>query len=250
MSLKRRLKALGHPNSEGVDPNTESEYRGLIVWLEDQKIRQYKIDERGALRNVKSDKWESAFQQYLKDVGCTNTAGSKLETLDWVLGLAVKLEYGDNKEKFSKFTGDYVKQIKAEAQPKIVSSNPLDSLDFTAPEFKAGVEKLADILKIPKHPSHLVTLEAVSKFVCKRLRPEALSAADPGTGDVQPFPFREHSLGFDMKDKGMNDAAKILRLLYIQDLRELQTRINEAIVAVQTITANPKTDTRLGKVGV
>lgn len=31
--------------------------------------------------------------------------------------------------------------------------------------------------------------------------------------------------------------------------RNLQTRINEAIVRVQAVTANPKTDTRLGKVG-
>ena len=47
----------------------------------------------------------------------------------------------------------------------------------------------------------------------------------------------------------MNDAAKILRLLHIKDLRELQTQINAAIVAVQAITANPKTDSRLGQVG-
>jgi len=50
-------------------------------------------------------------------------------------------------------------------------------------------------------------------------------------------------------DATLNEAAKILRLLHIEELRELQTRINEAIVAVQAIIANPKTDYRLGKVG-
>ena len=44
-------------------------------------------------------------------------------------------------------------------------------------------------------------------------------------------------------------AAKILRLLHLSDLRDLQTQINEAIVRVQVLTADPKTDTRLGKVG-
>lgn len=39
-------------------------------------------------------------------------------------------------------------------------------------------------------------------------------------------------------------------MLYIQDLRELQTKANELIVACQSLTANPKTDTKLGKVGV
>ena len=31
-----------------------------------------------------------------------------------------------------------------------MSSNPLDNLDFTTPEFRAGVEALAGSLKVPK----------------------------------------------------------------------------------------------------
>lgn len=50
-------------------------------------------------------------------------------------------------------------------------------------------------------------------------------------------------------DAVLNEAAQILRLLHIEELRELQTKINEAIVAVQAIIADPKTDHRLGKVG-
>ena len=51
-------------------------------------------------------------------------------------------------------------------------------------------------------------------------------------------------------DPVLNDAAKVLRLLHVAELRDLQTKINEIIVAVQKLTANPKTDQRLGKVGV
>lgn len=46
-----------------------------------------------------------------------------------------------------------------------------------------------------------------------------------------------------------DETAKILRLLHIKELRSLQTEINEAIVKIQGLTANPKTDTKLGKVG-
>ena len=52
-----------------------------------------------------------------------------------------------------------------------------------------------------------------------------------------------------ISDYIINEAAKILRLLHIKDLRELQSQINHAIVAVQALTANPKTDSRLGKIG-
>jgi len=56
-------------------------------------------------------------------------------------------------------------------------------------------------------------------------------------------------LGFSTGDELTDEASKILRMLHIKNLRELQTLINESIVKVQNVTANPKTDQRLGKVG-
>lgn len=63
------------------------------------------------------------------------------------------------------------------------------------------------------------------------------------------FSIAEMPLGFDTGDKIINEAAKVLRLLYIQDLRTLQTKINEAIVTVQSLVADPRTDSKLGKIG-
>jgi len=63
------------------------------------------------------------------------------------------------------------------------------------------------------------------------------------------MPLDELVLGLDTGDKVLNNAARVLRLLHIEELRKLQTAINETIVAVQLITADPKTDERLGQVG-
>lgn len=72
-------------------------------------------------------------------------------------------------------------------------------------------------------------------------------------GEIQgtgvDFSIEQMPLGFDSGDKIINEAAKILRLLYIQDLRTLQTKINETIVGVQSFVADPKTDSKLGKIG-
>ena len=46
-----------------------------------------------------------------------------------------------------------------------------------------------------------------------------------------------------------HDAARVLRMLYVADLRKLQDAVNTTIVALQEFTANPKTDSRLGRVG-
>lgn len=89
------------------------------------------------------------------------------------------------------------------------------------------------------------------------------------------FDFCSFDFGLDIKRPNVSQAAKALRYLFIHDMRGitifyfvfyklllfvlylfhiattagLQTHINECIVAVQSLTANPKTDTKLGKVG-
>jgi RLL motif-containing protein 1 len=68
-------------------------------------------------------------------------------------------------------------------------------------------------------------------------------------GSGVDFSIEQMSLGFDTGDKILNEAAKVLRLLYIQDLRTLQTKINETIVDVQSLVADPRTDSKLGKTG-
>lgn len=72
-----------------------SHIKKLVSWLEDQKIRQYKIDDRKDLHNVSSDQWPAHFDKYLGDVGCPGFE-TQLDRVEWLIGLAVKLEYEDN----------------------------------------------------------------------------------------------------------------------------------------------------------
>ena len=41
----------------------EQDFRNLVVWLEDQKIRLYRIEDRKALRNTDSKEWSNAFKK-------------------------------------------------------------------------------------------------------------------------------------------------------------------------------------------
>ena len=78
------------------------------------------------------------------------------------------------------------------------------------------------------------------------LRSAALAAKDK---PVQSFPLADNPPGFDTGDPALNRACKIIRLLHIAELRTLQTSINELVVEVQQVTANPKTNCKLAKVG-
>uniref|UniRef100_A0A4W5RRN0 RNA transcription, translation and transport factor protein n=1 Tax=Hucho hucho TaxID=62062 RepID=A0A4W5RRN0_9TELE len=223
--FRRKLTALDYHNPSGFDCKDETEFRNFIVWLEDQKIRHYKIEDRGNLRNIPSSGWPKSFEQYLQDVNCPFTVEERQESVDWLLGLAVRLEYGDNVEKYKNCPP-------ATATETEKPSDPLIHLDSSNPDFKAGVLGLASLLKIQRHDDYLVMLKV-------------RTSGNRGL----PVALDKHILGFDTGDATLNEAAQILRLLHIEDLRDLQTRINEAIVAVQAVIADPKTDHRLGKVG-
>uniref|UniRef100_A0A4W6BYA0 RNA transcription, translation and transport factor protein n=1 Tax=Lates calcarifer TaxID=8187 RepID=A0A4W6BYA0_LATCA len=234
--FRRKLTALDYHNPDGFDCKDETQFRNCIVWLEDQKIRHYKIEDRGNLRNIPSSDWPKAYQKYLQDVNCPFGVQERQEAVDWLLGLAVRYEYGDNVEKYKN------------CQPLAASGNsdktadPLVNLDSNSPDFKAGVMALANILKIQRHDDYLVMLKVrlhCMLFLCIKIF--LLNGV--------PVALDKHILGFDTGDATLNEAAQILRLLHIEELRELQTKINEAIVAVQAIIADPKTDHRLGKVG-
>lgn len=88
-------------------------------------------------------------------------------------------------------------------------------------------------------------LEAAAKIIDRHIMPVSQDDAKQKTvaysfDDTDQYAF---------KDKNLDKAAKILRLLQIHHTRNLQTYINETIVSAQKLTADPKTDTKLGKVG-
>jgi len=95
-------------------------------------------------------------------------------------------------------------------------------------------------------------LEACRKAVKRRQAAAAASAAAASGGggavNVESLP-----LGFAMAAgygaPALERAAKVLRALYIQDLRDLQTQVDRLVVQAQEYTANPKTDSSLGRTG-
>ena len=86
--FSRKLHALGHHSPTEFNISNESEFRNLMVWLEDQKIRQYKIEDRAALRNVCAGDWNEALHRYLEDLGYTGTLEKRSVLVDWILGYA------------------------------------------------------------------------------------------------------------------------------------------------------------------
>lgn len=243
----RKLSVLDYQGADTFDPSDETQVRNLVVWLEDQKIRHYKIEDRAGIRN---GEWGPALSLYLKDVGCPVSSENTNAYIDWLLGFAVRLEYGDNVDKYRSVTASSSAAAGAKK-----TGNPLDSLDFESADFKAGIASLTTLLQLPPHHDYQTVTQAVCLLITEKFSKDSIEWAtkkskDPkASNDSAKIPIDKIDLGFDTGDYISAEAAKILRLLHIRDLRNLQTRINQAIVHVQSITANPKTDSKLGKVG-
>ncbi|CAD5123122.1 DgyrCDS11495 [Dimorphilus gyrociliatus] len=233
--FKRKLIALGYPSIEGFNEEDDTNFRNLVVWLEDIKIRHYKIDERKNLRATESPDWNTSLEEYLKDLNCIVDIKKRQEVCDWLLGYAVRCCYGDNLDKYK--CGS-------------TSDNSLQNLDFEGEEFKNGVQSLAVLLHISPHTDPKILLKAINLVIQENYTKSALENIKRNEDSKKvTLPLEKVTLGFDTDNIINAETAKILRLLHIKELRSLQTEINEAIVKIQGLTANPKTDTKLGKVG-
>ena len=240
-----KLRALGHPSADTLNPEDTTDLKVLVIWLEDQKIRHYKVEGRARLHNLDGSEWRKTFLQYLKDLECPYSYDAQpLIAIDWLLGVAVRYVYGDNSSEHTELRcglGTIMSESVVKSERCTVDIDPLDET------FVTGVKSLSKLLHITQHPDPSVLLESIRIVIQKRL-----CMCDHGGGEkVSPLKFSvtAKECGFYLNDQVLNEAAKVMRLLHIGELRELQTCINEVIVAVQGITADPKTDQSLGRIG-
>ncbi|XP_045475401.1 RNA transcription, translation and transport factor protein [Harmonia axyridis] len=241
------LKVLGYPAVDTLNLKDEATFKKIVVWIEKNKIKLAGQDTVNTLSNPNSNNWRTAFDKYKEFLGLPSLLSTDDECLIWLASYAVQEQYSKKKNEYNKYSVQ--EDIKPEITPKITAENPLDNLDFRSDEFKEGINKIAKLLNITPHPDVSITLKAVRLLITERFTLEALKNPEQFIVEGTPFPLDSADLGIDVGDPVLKHAAKILRMLFIQDLRNLQTRANELIVKAQNVTANPKTDTKLGKVG-
>ena len=85
--------------------------------------------------------------------------------------------------------------------------------------------------QVPWHPDPSVRLAGVSRLASARLSKEVLANPKSVIPKGPAYQFHESK----PSSSPVAEAEAVLRLLHIQDLRVLQTQINEAIVAVQKV---------------
>lgn len=256
--FQRQLKVLSYPKADQFEAVDPQQFRLVVNWLETFKLRTGK---GFALKDTYATNWDIDYQNYLKEINCPlelypDKSSFHTGTLTWLVGQAIQLQYSFKARELND-KASAVMMISDGVCPnkkmKTTSSNPIESLDFQSTDFREGVKRLADLLKVNQsHPDHLVTLEACCKIIRTRLSQKSIkNIKGLSSKKGESFELKDHDFGVPacISDPVLKEAVKILRLIHLNNLRDLQSDINATIETVQAATANPKTDTRLGKVG-
>ncbi|XP_055376385.1 RNA transcription, translation and transport factor protein [Condylostylus longicornis] len=245
--FKSNLTALEHVTPSKFDCNDRKEFAAMVLWLEDMKIRNLRIENREALRKIDNlQQWEKEYTKYKANLGMP-VFNKPAEEMAWLLSHAVRLEYLDCPARYKDITSVNVENKRKSSNtnvPNMKSKNVFDNMDYSHPDFEQGVRTLASQLGFVNYLSHEVLLEAAAIFINKN---KDILAGKRTQVTGSPLSFEEKYIV--SKDRRLDLAVRIMRFNQIYKLRDLQTKINEAIVAVQNVTADPKTDTKLGKVG-
>lgn len=248
------LHALKYPEAEDFDAGDPSKYQALVLWLEHTKIRALPLEARQGLASGDAEPWAAAFSLYLADLGCPvawDGGAGALPVLKWLLAHATGLEFGDAA---AEHNASAAAAVAAAPAPADWAQPPVPPYpDAADPEVLATLRTVLESLRVSLDPGEGVSpddLRRARSVVEAQVLPCLAAARTAPGGVVSPAAVLEGlPLGFSTGDAGVDLAATVLRMLYIKDMRELQDQVDAAIVGMQEVTANPRTDAAAGRVG-
>lgn len=214
----------------------------LIAWLEDTHIRRLPVADRTPLYH---SPFIPAVRQYLNQLDAptrvipaltTDVAPKEnvlLPSLAWLVDLALNLRYSDDAAFFNEpvdpWDGLCVPVISDAAHSPDVQRATTDLL------------RTLGIDTVPESPDDGLCVAADAVEYLTSDIPDITNVAVPTVDTI--------SLGFSTGDEVVDRAATIMRILHVRQLRDLQSEINDLIADMQAVTADPKTNSKLGKVG-
>lgn len=236
-ALIRKLEALGYPELAAASLSGQA-YCKIILWLEEEKIRYYEKFDRKALRDF-GKAWYSHVQDYCKELNVPaeglneKNMAMKLNVLNNLTNLAIHDIYRDKVEAGELTLSAPAKAAGGDSEEKQRLTNLVPALN-----------RLLECFGLPQLSQEATDTDTVAALRCIHTR---ICAPEQGGGaalDLDNLP-----VGLQIDDPDVRRAAAVLRLLHGIELQQLQVNINQVINELQQLTANPKTDARLGRVG-
>lgn len=214
---------------------------GILTWLEDRKIRELDIDERAGIKDYNSDTWSESVSTYFESFDCPyqwtlQAAGeaipsSNKQCLQWLVQYAVQLDAEDQLE---------AERTKASRQEPIEPELLVAIGQLTGTDMKIN-ESASDYLRRVQGQLRDAILRSSTTQVPSLSQLLAASRSEGYNNDSSNQPISE-------EDK-VAAVGLVLRLLHVNDLKELQHDLGDLLQLAQSKTAKPRMNVSAGKVG-
>lgn len=233
--IQKLLLSLNYPFIKAnIDLSDKTTVISLVTWLEDRKIRELEIVDRDNLR-VDDSNWDSNFISYLATLNCPfQWPNDNIDCLFWLISYSISLDYDDN------ITN---KMLTIEETTQSEASQVINI---------QKIEQLGNILNLNRDQNETISsfIKRIYQLVKFYLSDESIEQQKNKKESISDENIIDDlQLGFDTKDDIVNKISLVLRMLYLEDFRELQNDVNCLIVLGQEFTANPRLNASLGKVG-
>lgn len=230
---QRWLRTLSCPFAFNVRASSPSAFQKAVNWLEDTHIRSQPPASRAPLRSLR--RFPAALAPYI----ATLLPGKSLtyprdatEILRALVRRALDDAFADDSHRLCEpvdpWRGRALATIPGIAKDKAVG-DAVARLGRIVGDEGMDERSGAGVVDV---------MDATADVVC--------GGDGEGGGKVV---LDELALGFCTGDDGVDRVSRMLRLLFVRDLRELQDRVNDAVARMQEVTGDARTDSRLGRVG-
>lgn len=234
-ALLRKLEVLSYPDLGSACLSGDS-YCKIVLWLEEEKIRFYEPKNRKGLREF-GDGWFTHVAKYAKELNVPTDdfsdkdAKAKLRVLSGLTNLAIHDVYRDKVE---------AKEIVLKAPSTTVAgAEGKQKLQDLVP----SLNKLLEQYSLPKLQPDAIDTDTVAALRCIKTR-----MCQKGKGSID-LDLSQLPIAVESSDPEVKKAAGVLRLLHNIEMGQLQISVNHVLNELQQLTANPKTDSKLGRVG-
>lgn len=280
LHIRGVARALGYPSWEVLDFRSMAEDYGesgnartirptrecrrFVAFLEHRKIRALPVAERTICDlDLDPGLWLVEFDKYATTVGSPKPKGGskRRQQLHWLAGHALSLEFEDLAA-----SGTLAKkEAAAKRDQEQKSSGSSTATKASIEELDGQLRELASStglapstpLTFPDDQSRLQLLHEIERVLSRRLggatspRNHDKKSSNKKGSNKKDASSLLQSLNSGLKTgrPAVDKAVLVARMLHVSRLRILQNRINQVLEVGQDFIANPKTDSKLGRVG-
>tara|TARA_B100000780_G_C21122591_1_gene454884 strand:- start:3418 stop:4164 length:747 start_codon:yes stop_codon:yes gene_type:complete len=247
MSTQKIAQALNYPCWAVLSlahQNITREYRSYVSFLEHRIIRFHPAAKRPICNNtIATTEWLVIFQKYLTDIGCPITILKESfdVKLQWLSGNAMSL-YFEDLPKNQQIPSE--KETKETKETKEITTETTE-IDPNAAKFDNELRGLADAMQMQISTTPFDYMQRLSVVHKLEGSIQRLAAQSHTSTEV----ITNLTSGLHVESDHVEKAAVVMRMLHCEELRIVQNQINSILETAQEFVSNPKTDSKLGRVG-